>query len=195
MSREESIGPEEIPQDWDQPESVRDWWKPFRTNFLILRKNWRWIMMAVVPVLIGTLVLFEARTSELQSRILSSVAAKLSYKVAAGPSGTIAFPSSGPFNEARGYAEIPGFARRLTGAGFHITAQARLSPELQKLAQWGINPPFHEQPGGGLVVRGENQAVLYDAGSRERIFKGYDDIPQLLIKTLVLVENRELEDS
>src|SRR5579862_3887545 len=99
MSREESIGPQELPQDWDQPENIRDWWKPFRTNLLILRKNWRWIMLAVIPVLIGTLVLFEARTSELQARILSLVAAKLSYKVAAGPSATITFPSSGPFNE------------------------------------------------------------------------------------------------
>src|SRR6266481_6462739 len=121
MSREESIGPEELPQDWDQPESLPDWWKPLKINLLILRKNWRWVMLAVVPVVIGTLVLFEARTSELQARILSSIAAKLSYSIGAGPSTTISFPSSGPFNEARGYAELPGFARRLTDAGFRIT--------------------------------------------------------------------------
>jgi membrane peptidoglycan carboxypeptidase len=195
MSREESIGPEELPQSWDQPETVQDWWKPLRLNLLILRKNWRWVMLAVVPAVIGTLVLFEARTSELQARILSLIAAKLSYSIGAGPSTTIAFPSSGPFNEARGYAELPGFARRLTDAGFRITAQARLSPELERLAHWGINPPFRDRPASGLIVRGENQAVLYDAGSRERIFKAYEDIPPWLVKTLLLVENRELEDS
>ena len=198
MSREESIGPEELPQEWEIPlqtENVRDWWAPFKFSLLILRKNWRWIALAAVPVLIGTLILFEARTSELQSRILSSMAAKLSFKIGTGPSATIAFPSGGPFNEARGYAELPEFARRLSDSGFRISAQARLSPELQRLAQWGINPPFHDKPSSGLVVRGENQAILYDAGSRERIFKDYEDIPPLLIKTLVLVENRELEDS
>src|SRR5215475_11589255 len=118
MSREESIGPEELPQQWHQPEDVREWWAPLKISLLIFRKNWRWVMLAVVPVLIATLVLFEARTSELQSRVLSLVAAKLSYKVQAGPSATIAFPSSGPFNEARGYAELPAFANRLSDAGF-----------------------------------------------------------------------------
>src|ERR1041384_3822556 len=113
----------------------------------------------------------------------------------AGPSATIAFPSGGPFNEARGYAELPGFSRRLKNSGFRITSQARLSPQLERLAHWGINPPFHDKPASGLIVRGENQSVLYDAGSRERIFKTYEDIPSLLIKTLLLVENRELEDS
>jgi len=66
MSREESIGPEELPQEWELPapaENARDWWTPFKINLLILRKNWRWVMLAVVPVLIGTLILFEARTS------------------------------------------------------------------------------------------------------------------------------------
>jgi membrane peptidoglycan carboxypeptidase len=195
MSREESIGPEELEQGWDEGESVRDWGKPLRISLLSLRENWRWVAMAVVPVLVATVILFEARTSEIEARILSSIAAKLSYSMGAGPSATIAFPSSGPFNEARGYAELPGFARRLTGAGFRITAQARLSPELERLAHWGINPPFHDQPASGLIVRGENQAVLYDAGSRERVFKTYEDVPPLLIKTLLLVENRELEDS
>src|SRR5215471_16871405 len=134
MSREESVGPEELPQEWHQPDGAREWWAPLKISALILLKNWRWVMLAVVPVLIGTLVLFEVRTSGLQARILSLVAAKLSYSVQAGPSTTIAFPSSGPFNEAKGYAELPEFAQRLSDAGFRITAQARLSPELERLA-------------------------------------------------------------
>ncbi len=195
MSREESIAPEGLPQDWQQPEKVHDWWKPFRINLLILRKNFRWILLAVIPVVSATLLLFEARTSELQARILSRIAARLSYNVAPGPSTTVTFPSSGPFNEARGYAELPGFAHRLSDAGFQITAQARLSPELERFAHWGITPPFREPAANGLIVRGENQAVLYDASSRERVFKTYEDVPPLLVKALLLVENRELEDS
>src|ERR1051326_1462646 len=195
MSREESMRPEQLPEAWGETEKVRDWWKPLRISLLVLRKNLRWVMIAVVPVVIATLILFEARTSQLQAHVLSLIAAKLSYSMGSGPSATIAFPSSGPFNEARGYAELPGFARRLTKAGFRITSQARLSPQLERLSQWGINPPFHEKPDTGLIVRGENQAILYDASSRERIFKTYGDIPSLLIKALLLVENRELEES
>src|ERR1051326_7972557 len=195
MSREESIGQDELPEEWHEPKDAHEGWAPLKISFLILRKNWKWVTLAVVPVVFGTLVLFEARTSELQARILSLVAGKLSYKVQGGPSTKIAFPSSGPFNEARRYAGLPEFSHRLSDAGFRITAQARLSPQLERLAQWGITPPFRDQPASGLVVRGENQAVLYDAGSREHVFKNYEDIPALLIKTLLLVENRELEES
>src|ERR1041385_5304642 len=127
MSREESIKPEHLPQSWNETGRIHDWWKPLRISLLVLRKNWKWIAIAVVPVLIATLILFEARTSQLQARVLSWIAARLSYSMGSGPSATIAFPSGGPFNEERGYAKLPGFSRRLKNSGFRITSQARLS--------------------------------------------------------------------
>jgi membrane peptidoglycan carboxypeptidase len=195
MSREGSASPEGLPEGWDQAGNRRDWWKPLRINVLVLRHNSRWVMLTVVPVLIATVVLFEARTSQIEARLLSSIAAKLSYSVQPGPSPTIAFPNGGPFNEQRGYAGLPEFEHRLTDAGFRVVAQARLSPELERLARWRITPPFHEPAVTGLVVRGENSTVLYDAGSREHAFKTYEDIPPVIAKTLLLVENRELDDS
>lgn len=195
MSHEESASPEGLPEDWEHVGTRRDWWKPFRINVLILKSNSRLVMFTVIPVLIGTLVLFEARTSEIEARVLSSIASRLSYSVQPGPSPTIAFPSGGPFNEQRGYAGLPEFEHRLTDAGFRVVAQARLSPELERLSRWRITPPFHEPAVTGLVVRGENSTVLYDAGSRERAFKTYEDIPPVVTKGLLLVENRELEDS
>jgi membrane peptidoglycan carboxypeptidase len=152
-------------------------------------------MLTILPVVAATVMLFEARTSQIEARILSSIAAKLSYNVGPGPSPRITFPSGGPFNEQRGYAELPGFERRLMDAGYRVVAQARLSPELERLARWKITPPFHEPAATGLVVRGENRTVLYDAGARQRIFKTYEDIPPAVAKALLLVENRELEDS
>jgi hypothetical protein len=153
------------------------------------------VALTVIPVLLATVGLFEARTSGIEARILSTIAAKLSYTVLPGPSPTIAFPQGGPFNEQRGYAALPEFEHRLTDAGFRVVAQARLSPELERLARWRITPPFHEPAVTGLVVRGANSTVLYDAGSRERTFKTYADIPPVVVKALLLVENRELEDS
>lgn len=195
MSHEESASPEGLPEGWNQAENVRDWFKPFRINLLILKNNFRWVALTVTPVLLATVILFEARTSEIEARILSTIAAKLSYTVLPGPSPTIAFPLGGPFNEQRGYAGLPEFEHRLTDAGFRVVAQARLSPELQRLAHWRITPPFHEPAVTGLVVRGENSTVLYDAGSREQVFKTYEEIPPAVVKALLLVENRELEDS
>ena len=195
MSREESVSPEGLPEQWDGIEHHRDWWKPFRTNLLVLKNNSRWVMLTVLPVVFATVGLFEARTSEIEARVLSSIAAKLSYRIGPGRSQSIAFPAGGPFNESRGYAGLPEFEHRLTDAGFRIVAQARLSPELERLAHWKITPPFREPAATGLVVRGENRTVLYDAGSREHIFKTYEDIPPVVAKALLLVENRELEDS
>src|SRR5438105_3359124 len=173
MSREDLLVPDDLPERWREEESVRDGLKTFRINLLILRNNWRWIALTVLPVLVVTVALFEARTSVIEARILSHVATNLSYSIGAGPSPRITFPSSGPFNESRGYAELPAFGQRLRESGFRIVAQARLSPELERLARWGITPPFREPAASGLVVRGENRTVLYDAGARERVFKSY----------------------
>jgi membrane peptidoglycan carboxypeptidase len=104
------------------------------------------------------------------------------------------FPASGPFNEVRGYAGLPGFAQRLTEGGFHIVAQARLSPALAWLTGWRITPPFREPAAVGLIVRGENGTILYDATVRQRVFDRYEDIPPLVVKSLLLVENRELDE-
>src|SRR3954471_13662561 len=97
MSREESVSPDGLPENWDGDgdgvEAGRDWWKPFRVNFLILRNNSKWLMLTILPVVVGTVALFEVRTSEIEARILSSVAAKLSYNVGPGPSPRISFPS------------------------------------------------------------------------------------------------------
>ncbi|PYS43871.1 MAG: glycosyl transferase family 51, partial [Acidobacteria bacterium] len=47
----------------------------------------------------------------------------------------------------------------------------------------------------GLTIRGENGIELYNAGTRELVFDSYEDVPPLVIRALLLVENRELEDS
>ena len=194
MAHDSSVSPEDLPE-WGKPESERDRWKRFSIHLLILRNNSRWLFVCVLPVLFATVGVFEARTSEIEARILSSAAAKMSYGMGTGPSPSITFPSSGPYNEIRGYAGLPGFEHRLMDAGFRIVAQARLSPELERLARWKITPPFREPAVTGLTVRGENRTVLYDAGSSERVFNSYDDIPPLVAKALLFVENRELEDS
>src|SRR5262249_44735079 len=56
-------------------------------------------------------------------------------------------------------------------------------------------PPYHEPATAGLVIRGENGQALYDGASRESAFAKYEDIPPIAIKALLLIENRELEDS
>jgi hypothetical protein len=131
MSREGTVSPQGVPQSWPQPATTSGWWQPFRINLLILRNNFRWLLLIVLLFLLAIAGLYEARTSALEARIFSAVAARLSYSIDSGPSQRIVFPTGGPFNEVRGYVGLPAFEHRLMDAGFHVVAQARLSSALE----------------------------------------------------------------
>jgi membrane peptidoglycan carboxypeptidase len=77
---------------------------------------------------------------------------------------------------------------------FHIVAQSLFSSDLDTLARWGITPPYREPMSTGLVIRDRSGTVLYDARSRGKIFSDFEDIPPLIVKSLLFVENRELDD-
>jgi len=165
-----------------------------RSIVRFFRTNPRWFVVAMFPVALATAT-YEARTSAIEARLFTAMAARLSYKVAPGPSTRIVFPQSGPFNEARGYSDIPVFSRHLVDHKFHIVAQALFSTELDRLARWGITPPYREPMSAGLVIRDDNGSVLYDARSRDKIFSDFDEIPPLIVSSLLFIENRELDDA
>lgn len=100
-----------------------------------LIRRLKWVVPAFIFLIIA-LAFYEAHTSALQARVFSSLAARLSYTVGSGPSSQIVFPQSGPFNQARGYTELPGFSGRLVNGRFHIAAQSRFSAELDRMTRW-----------------------------------------------------------
>src|SRR4030095_1204156 len=104
--------------------------------------------LIVLLILLGALV-YEAKTSALQSRLLWKYAHNASYTITPGRSPQIAFPTFGPFNDRLGYAHIPQFLSRLEDKGFRIREQAVFSPGLARLAAWGITPPYREPTAAG----------------------------------------------
>jgi len=144
--------------------------------------------------ILGGALMHEVTTSALQARLLSDYAARVSYEVAPGASSTIAFPNKGPFDEQRGYSRIPEFQNRLQAQGFTVANQARVSPELARLVSWGVPPPYDEPPVTGLTIRAAGGAPFYDFTGHERIFRSLDDVPALLVDSLLYIENRELLD-
>ncbi|MGH7805607.1 MAG: transglycosylase domain-containing protein, partial [Candidatus Binatia bacterium] len=137
---------------------------------------------------------YEARTSVLQAWLLSSYAARLSFHVGHGPSPQIAFPKSGPFDERRGYTRLPDFDRRLTAGGYEIVRQARISDDLKRLLSWGIAPPYPEPGATNLLVRGSGGTPLFDAAPADRQFASFEELPDLLVRTLLFIENREVAE-
>lgn len=153
--------------------------------------TWMWAAVAAVALL-GAAVAYEAHTSALQSRLLSRWAAALTYRAEPGPSPSVIFPRDGPFDVQRGYALLPDFRRRLEQAGWTVTEQARFSAALARAVAWGIHPPYREPPAAGLVLRGSSGETLYDARPSGQMLARFEDLPALLVETLLFIENRQL---
>jgi membrane peptidoglycan carboxypeptidase len=116
------------------------------------------------------------------------------YKVEPGPSPSIVFPKRGPFDVSTGYALIPDFEKRLRAKGFQTTEQARFSPELERVAKWGILPPYAEPTSTKLTIQGTDGKLLFQAPVTGYYFNSFEEIPPLAVKSLLIIENRELEE-
>jgi membrane peptidoglycan carboxypeptidase len=165
-------------------------------HFADARELWRtrstrrlWIPVAALGCL--ALVAYEVGTSTIQAAVLSRVARSLTYEITAGPSGRITFPRGGPFNDRRGYSHLAEFGMRLEGHGYRITEQARQSPAAALAVRWRITPPYLEPSSVGVIVRDRGGRILH-AAPTPVMFRDYDDVPPLLVRTLVFLENRGL---
>ncbi|HSP98619.1 MAG TPA: transglycosylase domain-containing protein [Candidatus Dormibacteraeota bacterium] len=151
-----------------------------------------WALIVLLAVSAAVAIGYELQTSALQAYLLPRYTAKVTYKVGDGPSPSIAFPRSAPFDDRLGYSRIGEFQQRLEERGFVVERQAVVSPELIKLLDLDIAPPYREPLVAGLTIHGMNGTRLYDAARSARAFRGFDDVPPLLVQTLLFIENREL---
>jgi len=135
---------------------------------------------------------YEIRTSAVQSYFLSRYARTLNYTIESGQSDQILFPTDGPFDQRRGYSQIPIYQERLRQQGFQVTEQSRFSPELMQAVQWGLNPPYKEPSGAGLEIRDAWEQPIYRAQRPDFFFNSYHEIPELIRRSLTFIENRAL---
>lgn len=151
----------------------------------------------MVLVLGGTLVLLglhEVRTSRFQARFLSGIASELGWRVEPGRSDRIRFPSAGPFDERFGYTRIPAMTERLEARGFRVAEQARVTPRFERLVDRGLFPIYREKTVGGLSVVDRRGQEIFLARYPERFYPALDDIPPVVVRSLLFIENRELLD-
>ncbi len=146
-------------------------------------------------LLVVCAVVDEVRTSVIQSWLFSRYASRASYTLGPGPSPTIAFPASdAPFDRQAGYALLSDFQHRLQQSGFRTVEQARFSPALLRLAKWGVGLPYAEPSPAGLLLEGASGDTLFDAAPVDLAFREYREIPEPIIKALLFIENKELDD-
>lgn len=158
------------------------------------RRLWRWVLLVVFLLCLGLLGLawFEARTSWLQARLLPDYARSLSFSVEEGPSTSIRFPVHGPFDQRLGYVDLPAMLERLQANGYYIDRQVRFSPPLMTYVDAGFYPPYREKNQAGLSIRDVNHQLMFDFGYPRRVFERFEDIPPLMLESLLFIEDRRL---
>lgn len=152
------------------------------------------ILITAVMFLVAGAV-WEMRTSRIQARVLSGIASKLSFRLEPGPSDSIRFPKAGPLDRRLGYANLQDYTDRLTESSYSIDSQARFSRQLLRLTERGIFVPYHEKSQAGLRILDRDDQVLADTRYPRRVYGDFDEIPDLVVRTLLFIENRELLDT
>lgn len=145
--------------------------------------------------LILLIALYEMRTSRMQAQYFAQVGKELNYRLKAGPSQRIRFPTDGPHDIRHGYTRIPTIIRSLLKEGFFIEAQAEISERLANLVDWGIFSIYREKSQAGIKILDRYGDTLYSAIRPERVYKSFNEIPDLVVKTILFIENREILDS
>ena len=142
--------------------------------------------------LCAAIAVAEMRTSWLQSRLLTALARRSTFELKPGPNHAIRFPSTGPYDYRLGHASLPAFEQRLRTQGFDITAQARSSELLQRLQELKLSPAYAEKSRAGLQILDRQNHPLFARSYPQRGYARFEDIPPLIVNSLLLVENREL---
>ena len=98
----------------------------------------------------------------------------------------------GPFDTQRGYPRLGDFRRRLESAGYTVAEQARQSAGMVRFIRWGVTPPYREPAVAGLVIRDFRGESIYDGRPGDALFPSFEEVPPLIVSTLLFLENREL---
>ena len=151
-----------------------------------------WLWSGLFILLLVTCIFIEIQTSILQSWFFTRTNERLSYQLVTGRSNEIAFPRSAPFDDRRGYSKLPAFQSRLEAEGYQVAKQVRQSETMVDLIKKGISPPYVEPTETGLDIRGADGVALFRHAQSEFLFAKMDDIPPLLVKTLLFLEDRDL---
>ena len=145
-------------------------------------------------LLLGGALAFELKTSYWQSIYLTKVASQATYRLEKGPNPEPFFPKYGPYDQRLGYTKIQGMTDNLTANGFQIIEQARFSSRFKELADLGIFPPYPEKTRAGLTILDRSNTTIYSMYRPERVYESFDVIPDIVVKSLLFIENKEILD-
>jgi membrane peptidoglycan carboxypeptidase len=158
-----------------------------------IRARW-WILLAIVltPLILLGVLVWELMSSDIQARYLAKTASKMTWRLEQGPSDRIRFPEGGPYDQRLGYSKIPEYTQRLKSKGWDVDRQAKISIQMERVHDLGLNLPYREKNQGGLTLLDDAGKALYLSRYPERVYADFADTPPVLRNALLFIENREL---
>ncbi|MFZ5569005.1 MAG: transglycosylase domain-containing protein [Thermodesulfobacteriota bacterium] len=151
-------------------------------------------LLVLLVVLSVGLAYVEMRTSFFQAAFFSRICRGISFWVEPGPSHSIRFPQTGPYDLRLGYSRIPFWADLLDQNGYRIEQQARVSETFLTLVDWGLFPIYHEKTQAGLRILDSGDQEIFTTQYPQRLYPSFEDVPPLIVNTLLFIENRHLLD-
>jgi membrane peptidoglycan carboxypeptidase len=162
-------------------------------HFTDYRRKYQKLMLFSFPVLIlSTLLITEIRTSRIQAWYFYSFARDLSFSMEPGPAKESLIAPEGPYDRRLGYTHLPLFIQHLSDRGYRVTAQARASAEMHHLTSYGIYPVYYQKDQAGLTLLDTSGEVIYMDRFPHRVYESYEEIPPILVHTLLFIENQTL---
>lgn len=142
----------------------------------------------------GTAAWIELQESNFQAEYFHQQARASTWKLEPGEDAGIWLPSSGPYEQRLGYAQLRGFLPRMAAAGFGVTAQARQSAGFRDIVNQGFFPIYREKSQAGLSILDRHNQALYDSRYPRLQYASFEAIPPVLVEALLFIENRDLLD-
>ncbi|MBD8151216.1 penicillin-binding protein [Pseudomonas fluorescens] len=160
-------------------------------------RPWRrlfWLILVLALAALGFAALHEMHSARWQARMLSQWAAQLTYSVEPGPSDAIVYPGAGPFDRRLGYSALGEFLPRVLKRNYVIQSQSRFSEALMDYSRHGLFIPYSEKIQAGLTITDCRAAPLYQFHYPTQFYAHFSDVPPLMVRSLLFIENRELLD-
>src|SRR5574340_1097610 len=152
------------------------------------------IGLGVLLLLIGLagLIAYELLSSALEAKYIARAAQKMTWQIRPGPSDRIRYPGQGPYDVRLGYSKLPHYLAQLDKAGWKIGQPAHISIQVARASDLGLFLPYQEKDQAGLNLLDSDGKPLYGALHPTRIYHRFEDIPAVLVDSLLYIENREL---
>lgn len=163
-----------------------------------IKRNKRRALLAFllfIAIIVGAVIAaYEMIASPFQAALLAGYGKRLSFQTEAGENSQFRAPRFGPFDIRNGYVSLPEFIGELKKQDFEVTAQARISPEMARIDEFGLYLPYPEKSVNGLSILDCRGAPIHEARYPRKSYADFNAVPPVIANTLLFIENRELLD-